>query len=225
MISEAYEYRKFYNEHKNKINKKKVELAVAKENNKRYKSLEKDYNTVLEIHDELKQYVNLLEIFITACTTEDNAYRERRKEYMTSYIDENLNIIFPDEGFRSKLEFDYKYKSQMVALTLIDKFGIERMPRLSEGMMLQQLISFSASIGLAECMGKNKIFMDEAFSASSPENLTKVGRLVEHLISKGFQLIVIEQKDDIYKDIPRREIHLLKDVLTDKVEINKCIDI
>lgn len=225
MINEAYEYRKFYNEYKNKINRKKVDLELAKENNKRYKSLEQDYNTVLDVQEELQQYVSLLEIFITACTTEDNAYRERRKEFMTSYIDENLHIIFPEEGFKSKLEFDYKYKSQVVSLTLVDKFGIERLPRLSEGMMLQQLISFSASIGLSECMGKNKIFMDEAFSASSPENLTKVGKLLEHLISKDLQIIVIEQKDDIYKDIPRREIHLIKDVLTDKVEISKCIDI
>ena len=165
-----------------------------------------------------------MNIYVTVCNREDNSYRERRINYITSYIDNNLETIFPNEGFKSKIYFDYKHKAQRVKLTLIDKLGVERNPRITEGMMLQQLISFSASIGLCECMMQRKIYMDEAFSASSPENLTKVSKLIKSLIEKDFQVILIEQKDDIYKDLPRREINLIKSEIQDSVVIFSTVD-
>ena len=122
------------------------------------------------------------------------------------------------------MKFDYSRNNQRVKLTLVDPSGEERNPRMSEGMMLQQLISFSSAVGLTECMNGNKIYMDEAFSASSPENLTKVSALLQTLIDRDFQIILIEQEDDIYKDLPRREIRLFKDPILKEAQVVSTTD-
>lgn len=223
-MNDFLEYRQFYNKSVNKLNNLKVKLEVAKENNKNIKELETNYEKVCEVESSLDEYVQLLKIFSKVCADEDNAYRERRIKYITSYIDKNIQIIFPDEGFASRLKFDYSRNNQRVKLTLVDPSGEERNPRMSEGMMLQQLISFSSAVGLTECMNGNKIYMDEAFSASSPENLTKVSALLQTLIDRDFQIILIEQEDDIYKDLPRREIRLFKDPILKEAQVVSTTD-
>lgn len=223
-MNDFLEYRQFYNKSVNKLNNLKVKLEVAKENNKNIKELGTNYEKVCEVESSLDEYVQLLKIFSKVCADEDNAYRERRIKYITSYIDKNIQIIFPDEGFASRLKFDYSRNNQRVKLTLVDPSGEERNPRMSEGMMLQQLISFSSAVGLTECMNGNKIYMDEAFSASSPENLTKVSALLQTLIDRDFQIILIEQEDDIYKDLPRREIRLFKDPILKEAQVVSTTD-
>lgn len=213
------EYRQFYNRAVGELNKKKVKLEVAKENNKNLKELESNYQKVSNLEKTLEEFVQLLKIFSKVCVDEDNAYRERRIKYITSYIDKNIQIIFPEEEFKSKLKFDYSRNMQRVKLTLVDYTGEERNPRMSEGKMLQQLISFSSAVGLTECMNGNKLYTDEAFSASSPENLTKISKLLKTLIERDFQIILIEQEDDVYKDLTRREIWLGKDPITREVEV------
>ena len=66
--------------------------------------------------------------------------------------------------------------------------------------------------------------MDEAFSASSPENLTKAGKVLESLLKKNFQVILIEQTNEIYKDLPRREIILEKEPIKDEVIVKSITD-
>ena len=66
--------------------------------------------------------------------------------------------------------------------------------------------------------------MDEAFSASSMENLTKISSLLKKLIEEDFQILIIEQKNDIFKDLPRREINIAKDAIKESVKILSVTD-
>ena len=73
-------------------------------------------------------------------------------------------------------------------------------------------------------MQPDLLLMDEAFSASSMENLTKISSLLKKSIEEDFQILIIEQKNDIFKDLPRREINIAKDAIKESVKILSVTD-
>ena len=204
---------------------KRRELDIAKFYNAQYDEVKAKYDKTKDLLNDISTLKQLFSIFISLLTNEDHNFKERRVKYLEKYIDNNLDIIFPNECFKSKIDFDFSYNSQKVSLTLLDREGRERIPSVCEGSLLQQLIGFSAAVAIAECLGYDKFYMDEAFSASSMENKSKIANLLKKLVEEsGFQIILIEQSDDIYKDIPRREIYLKKDEITAAVSVVKTID-
>lgn len=147
---------------------------------------------------------------------EDMAFKNRRLDFMSSVITDFLSELFPDDNFTAKVKCDFN-RGMKAELLLLDRYGNERLIHMSEGRFAQSLISFGASIGVSENMGAKKLYLDEAFSVSDPENLQKVSDLYRALLDKGMQIIMIEQTSTGYKDLPRREIRLARDVLTNKV--------
>lgn len=206
------------------LNVKKANLMTAKENNKRVNKIKADFVKVQELEHDLSAYVRNLELFYKLVSSESANYKQRRLDFLSNYIDENIKAIFPHEGYKTKIHVDFKNKSGKAYLKIIDKNGKVGLPSVSSGKMLQQLISFSSAIGIAECLGMNKFYMDEAFAASDMENLTKVGLLLKKILEEDFQVLLIEQKDDIYKDLPRREIHIKKDVITGEIRVDDITD-
>lgn len=205
-------------------NDKKVELQLAKDRSLRYEKLQNNYDMVCKLHGDVSNLKIIFNTFLKILAAEDNAFKQRRLKYLEAYIDRNLEVIFPNEGFRSKIHFDYSYNNQKVTLYLVDRYGKVRIPSVCEGSLLQQLIGFSAAVGIIECLGANKLYMDEAFSASSMENLTKISSLLKKLIEEDFQILIIEQKNDIFKDLPRREINIAKDAIKESVKILSVTD-
>ena len=225
MATTSYELKELYNKARGKVNKGLVELELAKKNNKILQTLEEDLDECLKVKSSLEGFINMLTAFESMVTKEDLAYKERRLDYLCSYMDKNLDIIFPYDNFKTKVLTSNKYGNERAELLLYAGNNQRpRVPAYSEGKMLRQLLSFSASIGLAECLGKYSFYMDEAFSAASPENLSKVGLLLKDILEKGFQVIIIEQTPEIYKDLPRREIILEKDPVGKKVKVVNVVD-
>lgn len=205
-------------------NEKQIELRLAEDRSAKYEKLQSDLEKLQSLNTDINTLKNIFSMFLKILATEDNAFKKKRLRYLEAYIDRNLEIIFPNEGFKSKIYFDYSYNKQKVALYLIDRYGKVRIPSVCEGSLLQQLIGFSAAVGIVECLGANKLFMDEAFSASSMENLTKISALLKKLIEEDFQILIIEQKNDIFKDLTRREINIAKDAIKESVQVLSITD-
>lgn len=207
----------------NDIMNKKIQLEKAKDTNHRMERMKSDLNDVTTTANELETYLRNLEIFDRLANQEDTNYKTRRLDYLSTYIEDNLAIIFPNEQFKCKIDYDYKYKSSKAQLKLQPKSGKHRLPSIAEGKLCQELISFSSAVAITDCMGISGFYLDEAFAASSPENLTKAGKLLHKLIESGYQILLIEQKDDIYKDLPRNEIHLEKSPINDEVIVKDIV--
>lgn len=208
----------------NRLNKKKTELALAEQSNKEFKELtvktEKAKETLAETRRTLMKFKSLYDI----TNEEDTKYKQRRLDYLSDFIDKNLGIIFPYDDLKAKIDVDFKYKSQLAELILKDSEGFTYVPKKAEGGLKRHLISFSSSLALAQCMGAHKLYMDEAFNTAHPENLTKLGEILNELTKTDFQVILVEHQSDIYKDVPRREIHLSKDPIHKRVVVDEIID-
>lgn len=224
MSNDLRDFKSLYNKMRVRVNNKYTEIEIAKRDNQILKTLDDDLEKVEKVENNLRIFVNMLSAFQSVTDKEDLAYKERRVNYLCSYIDTNLEHVFPYDNFKSKIKLDLKYNNKKAELLLLDKYDKARIPAYSEGKMLRQLISFSSAVGLTECLGKSSIYMDEAFSASSPENLTKASKVLGSLLKKNFQVILIEQTNEIYKDLPRREIILEKEPIRDEVIVKSITD-
>ncbi|WP_394862080.1 P-loop NTPase family protein [Paraclostridium bifermentans] len=209
---------------KNKLNNKKTELALAKKSNEELKDIKVKYNNAVETLKDINFMVEAFNQFHLVTNQEDANFKRRRLDYLCNFIDANLEKIFPYDNLKAKIPVDFKYKSQVAKLKLVSGDKVSRSPKIASGGLKRHLISFSSSLALAECMGMNKMYLDEAFNSSSPENLTKIGEILYELVKKDFQVVLVEHKSDIYKDLPRREIHLKRDELTNKVSVTDVID-
>ena len=217
-------FRQTYNMLNSKLGMLKGDLRVIEKNNKEYNSMKQNYKKVMQVENELLDYMESLKIINERCVVESNAYKARRIKFLEENIERNLAEIFPDEEFQCKIHYEKKNGKPKAYLSLIDRNGEERLPRMSEGKLCRQLVSYSACIAMCECTDNKKLYMDEAFYASSPENLAKISKVLKNLIDKDFQIILIAQTDDIYKDIPHREITLDKDLIENEVKIVNIID-
>lgn len=203
-----------YNDYSNRLFYKKTQLAEAKKTNEELVDLTKNLNEVKELRAEIENNITAYKTLIKVTKAEDLNYKNRRLAFIEENLDNYIDLIFPNEGFKAKINCGVKYNTERAVLTLQNKVGRISKPKRLEGKLCRQLINFSATKVISECFNLNKLYLDEAFTASSRENLTKISTIVKSAIDSGAQIILIEQEDGVYKDLPRREIHISKNPLT-----------
>lgn len=205
--------------------KLKSKLSNAEATNKNFTLLRKDLD---EIQECKEQFSELLEFFKTAylvSSKEDGDYKRRRLEFLSSYIKKNLNIVFPYDNLDVKVQTDFKNNRNKATLELWDENKKKAfIPKMNQGGLGKQLISFSAATALVECKDRKFLLLDEPFSESAPDKLSIVSTILNELLNKGMQIILIEHKDEVYKELPRREFVLEKDALTSSVKVLSVTD-
>lgn len=211
------EYKKLLTQVNHTLSQKKSEVSRQKTLNDERLDLENE----LQETTALQTYTNQIKLanktLHDKVYNEDKAFKQRRLNFLSSVVTEYISEVFPDRGFTAKLECTFSYGDVNPNLKLFDRLQRQRIITLQEGMFLQSLISYAATIGMIESLGVKILYSDEAFSVSDPENLGKVAELKRFLLGRINQIIEIEQSNAGYKNLPRREIHLEYDPLTDSV--------
>lgn len=190
------------------------ELKVLK---KQYAEGQDLLNKIMVLKEKFHDYYEL-------CKKEESAYKERRKLFMETYITEYLAEIFPEQQFIAKIVEKNIYNYNRVSLVIMDEYGNERDPLLSEGKFCQQLISTAAVVAAVHNSNKHALYIDEAFSASSPSNLVKASNILERIQQEGIFCLLISQHAELYRDVHRREIHLDYDYLKNVTIIKNTTD-
>ncbi|MNN43030.1 hypothetical protein D3C81_1572460 [compost metagenome] len=191
--------------------KKLNELENAKTNNNK---LEENIIKQSQINDNLikaRGYLTILQNIEEEARINGNRYKQNRVSRIELEIDSSIDYIFPDENLSSKIIVDEKGKGK-AKLVLLDERNKARNPRNTEGGLLKQLVSFTASHGISRMQGVNVLFVDEAFGNSSPENKAKVGTILNKCVEEGMQIILITQGGELYQDLSRKMIYLTKEL-------------
>lgn len=210
--------------YRKKILEGKLRLERAKILNAEYDKIYARKTEIEGVLNSLLEYINLLNDTKDEVQKEDSDFKTRRIEYLNDIITERLSQFFPNDGLICKLAFDDKYKSSNATLRLEDANGFLRKPQISEGKLCQYLISFIASDSVVRSLGKNIIYIDEAFGVASTKKLEDVGRLIAQSVQDGIQIILVSQRSELYAEIPHREIVMHKDEILDQVVIDEIKD-
>jgi hypothetical protein len=175
------------------------------------KSKERKFSLML---DNVKELCSALELLYTAATEESVSFRSSRIDYLEWAITDQLAEVFPQDLLRAEIDRDFSRGQSKLELSLIDRWGEKRDPYVTEGMLAQQLLNYVSARTITRLLGFNRMFLDEAFSQSDDNNLSKISEVLNTDQNDGVQIVLVEHKSQVYKDIPHREIVFSKDAST-----------
>ena len=202
-------------------------LATAQDSNRRLERLQVKKQKIMEVSDKLVSVCMKLKFTERVIQKEEANYRNRRKAFFDDTITESLLETFPNECFQADLAFDFSRKKHKVKLLLHHYDSItgkmnDRAPYISEGKLLQYVISLSATTSITRGLGCNTLYVDEAFAVAAKDKLPELGALLyKKTIESKMQCILISQDSTLYADLPRVEFHLEKDYKENKTIISK----
>lgn len=211
------------NYYRNLISRLESDIIVAKRNNDNREHLIAQCTIVSELVSDLNDYLGRLKVIQSRAIKENEDFRTRRLDLLSIQISDILEKVFKERAATAKVSCNFNRKNS-VRVTLTDSLGYTFNPAMCKGMLAQYLISFSSASCITKTLGINSLFIDEAFGASSMDNLPVVGELVGNMIKDGTFIILVSQNPALYRDLPRREIHLLSDVENNCAKIIKVID-
>ena len=149
-------------------------------------------------------------------------HRDKKLSFLEYEIEKNLRYLLPEEDFRVQILFNDRageYTAQL-EITRGDhgkRVGDWHSPRAQNGRFVRQMISFSCMYSINKLRGSKVVFSDEALASADKQSLKALKPLFDSLTDEGFQITIIEHKQELYETLDRREFHLYKD--RDKQEV------
>ena len=186
-------------------------ILTADKNNKEKKKIEDKLRERYIVRKRLQDTKKTVNTMRTASMAIAKKYREDRINILTKEIERNLALLLPDENFKVRIDFR-SVKERYYADLYVSKGGGDWfLPKAQNGKFIQQIISFSAMYSINKMRGCKVIFSDESLSSADKNSLVEIRPLLEELLDEGFQLVIIEHKEEMYKGIKRKENLIIKD--------------
>lgn len=160
-----------------------------------------------QLVSDTRVYLDTLRLIQSRCIKENDDFKTRRLNLLNVEITDALEKVLPDKKFVVNVRCDFNRK-QRVVTTLTDAEGNEFSPKMSNGKLVQYLTTFSGVSCLVKALGIKSLYVDEAFGASSMNNLPIVGDYVKELVDEGIQVVLVSQNPSLYDGVARREICL-----------------
>jgi hypothetical protein len=177
-------------------------------------------NKLTELN-ELKMSVDILQgvagELLAETKGEDVAYKDRRLDFVSQKVTTDLERLFPLDSLKVKLKVD-PTRGMKAHMALYDRHGIQRTASIYAGGMMKSTIAYSSSYSISESLGSAVMWMDEYFAASSNLSLAKMSEITKEALEQGVQIFMVEHKTAGYKNLPRREFHLERDLILNRVQ-------
>lgn len=142
------------------------------------------------------------------------AYKDARKEALEENVENSLELAFPDEHFKMRIEYDTRGKQQLATLLIgkVQPNGEVKWgsPHCRSGDFAKQLISLCIVAEIALMLGCESVFADEPLSNGDSISLAEIRPFFERLSANGLQTIFIEHEEEMYTGLERQEIILEK---------------
>ena len=172
---------------------------------KAYQNIEKTNELYKNTKEKMERYTVKLERIGTL-----QFFLKRSKQIIANseiFPADNYPISLDYEVVRNKIHLKPRISSKDFEKIKIDK---------SQGRLLTQVASASAVIAIMKLQGINTIYIDEAFSGSSKENLEKIGGMIAEILNDNINLVIIVQHSNIAANLPDAHIyHFSRSILNE----------
>lgn len=122
-----------------------------------------------------------------------------------------VNASLPLKKYEVALDYKPYRNDGVLKLYLIDEEGNKLPPRIIEGDMLNQVLSFSAIAYIAVSMGYDTIYYDEAFASANVRSLRLINAVIQHYMALGIKFVIVTQNPILYAGIKRTMCELMSD--------------
>jgi len=122
-----------------------------------------------------------------------------------------INSVLPLKKYKVELNYVPYRNNGHLKLFLINDKGQKLPPRIIEGDMLNQVLSFSAITHVTVQMGYDTIFYDEAFASANVRSLALINSVILYYNSMGIKFVFVSQNPILYAGLERAMIELVSD--------------
>lgn len=122
-----------------------------------------------------------------------------------------INSVLPVKKYKVKLDYVPYRNNGTLKLYFINENGVKLPPKIIEGDMLNQVLSFSSITHITHQMGYTKVFYDEAFASANVRSLTLINSVIRYYNSLGISFIFVSQNPILYAGLDRMMIDLISD--------------
>ena len=193
----------------NMANAQNLNVNIIKNNKERADALQTKLNSVKDLINVSIQYLSILENIEVTTKSQYAEYQKSRIGFAEESLKENIDYLFADRGFTPVIDYSFSRNNVKCSLTLKDKEGNVRNPRITEGGFLKQLIGYTSSISILRLLNSKTFFIDEAFSQASSDSKEAMQAIIyNYTVKNGIQTILISQSSECYYQLPRREFRL-----------------
>lgn len=122
-----------------------------------------------------------------------------------------VNHVLPFRKYSVSLEYVPYRNNGQLRLYLVDENGVKLPPRIIEGDMLNQVLSFASVTHITYQMGYRYVFYDEAFASANVRSLVLINSLIAYYQERGIRFVLVSQSPVLYAGLERRMIELVTD--------------
>lgn len=193
---------------------------------KAYQNIEKTNELYKNTKEKIEQYtvklerIGTLQFFLKRSkqiiANSEKEWRDAITQLLEAEINKNLTLIFPADNYHISLDYEV-VRNKIHLKPRISSKDFEKIKiNKSQGRLLTQVASASAVIAIMKLQGINTIYIDEAFSGSSKENLEKIGGMIAEILNDNINLVMIVQHSNIAANLPDAHIyHFSRSILNE----------
>lgn len=200
-----------------------LKRELIKHNREKLNILNNNISELSKISDNINKDILNTEKAIKFLKTLKLNKRNQDSSAITNALDSIIEQLFPNERLRfnisSKLKGNYTYSK-------LEYFkGTSTKPKLIKyrsGNGLRQVVSFTAVYTLLALSNNTPtIILDECFRSISTNESELMSEVLNNLSELGFQLIIIEHNENVFKKLKNFEVYTLEKVFENSREYTR----
>lgn len=122
-----------------------------------------------------------------------------------------VNSVLPLKKYTVSLDYVPYRNNGTLKLYFINEKGKKLPPKIIEGDMLNQVLSFSSITHITHQMGYDTVFYDEAFASANVRSLALINAVISYYNSLGIKFVFVSQNPILYAGLERTMIELVSD--------------
>lgn len=193
------------------IESNKKHLEYMRSTNEKYERIKSQCDEVYRQTLFSRRAVNSAKILETIIKNCKSAYSQHIISSITSTLTNCLDIILQDKNYEVDLEiYQFRGKTHLRSW-LIDETGAKLPPNIVEGDMLNQVLSFCASVILTRLQGYSWVFYDEAFASANSRSIILIRMLLKSFLEEGFNFVFVSQNPLLFTEFDKNLIELIQE--------------
>jgi len=196
---------------RNLIEMNQKHFQHMKETNERHAVLTNKRDEFQKLSIQARRHLNSVKILAAIIENSRASYSEQIIDSITGTLTNCLDVILQDKKYDVDIEI-YPFRGHTnLRAWLVDEDGIHLPPNIVEGDMLNQVLSFCASVIMTRLNGYNWVFYDEAFASANSRSVILIRRLLRTFLDEGFNFVFVSQNPLLFTEFDRNLIELIQE--------------
>lgn len=191
------------------------QVSAAEKRNAEKEALGREIKNQLAVMEKAQRFYKMYDFGQKYISEIAAKYKSARNQALEGNVENALDLAFPDENFKIKIQYETRGKQELASLKIGKvqadgeiKWGS---PHCRSGDFAKQLISLCMVAEITIMLGSEMLLADEPLSNGDAISLAEIKDLFVGLSEQGLQTLFIEHEEEMYKGVDRREIILEKD--------------